>query len=209
MKNKQKLPIHIKILFLSSFCMNAGTFMVIPFLVIYLSETLNFSPAKVGTIISANVIFGRFLPILTGALGDKVSHGYTLLLGIFLRGIGFFCYALFDNFTGLIFASILVGIGGAFYDPSVMSIFSTQTDEQRKRTFTYLNQALNAGAILGPLIAAILLMIDPTTPFMLSGLLLIIINIILIYFKNDYQTIKATSRLTNNIKQIFSDKEYI
>lgn len=206
---KIKMPLVIKILLGSAFLMNAGTFMVIPFLVVYLSNSLNLSPIEVGTILSANLFFGRLLPFITGLLGDRVSHSTTLLLGICLRGIGFIGYGFFESFAGLLMTSALVGIGGAFYDPSIMSVFASQNEKERKQAFTYLNQALNAGAILGPLFAAGLLLYNPTGPFLTSGLILILIAIVLSYFTKYIETKKSKRKLVSSIKQIISNKAYI
>lgn len=208
-EDKEKLPLHIKILIVSAFLMNAGTFMVSPFLVVYLSINLKFTPIEVGTIISANLICGRALPIVTGLLGDRISHRITLFIGIAIRAFGFIGYGVFTDFWGLVFASALTGIGGAFYDPSVTSIFATQDAKNRKRIFTYLNQALNAGAVLGPLFAALLLGIDATTPFIISGLVLVCIFVTLFMFNKQFITQTTTTNVLKSIKEIIGNKAYL
>ncbi|KAA0563502.1 MFS transporter [Bacillus sp. CH30_1T] len=209
MDSSIKLPLFIKVLLGSAFMMNAGTFMVIPFLVVYLSKTLQFNHVEVATILSANLVFGRLLPFITGLLGDRISHRVTLLIGVFLRGIGFIGFAVFESFIGLFATSALIGIGGAFYDPSVMTIFASQNEKERKKSLTFLNQALNAGAVLGPLFAAGLLLLDPTVPFLVSGVILIAIAIVLGYFSKHIQTKKSESTLFVSVKQIMGNRKYL
>ncbi|NMH68982.1 MFS transporter [Bacillus sp. RO3] len=189
--------------------MNAGTFMVIPFLVVYLSKILQFNHVEVATILSANLVFGRLLPFITGLIGDRISHRVTLIIGVFLRGIGFFGFAIFDSFIGLFVTSALIGIGGAFYDPSVMTIFASQKEKERKQSLTYLNQALNAGAILGPLFAAGLLLLDPAVPFLVSGVILLAIAMVLGYFSKHIHTNKSKNTLFGSIKQIIGNRKYL
>jgi len=149
------------------------------------------------------------LPLFTGLLGDRFNHKVTLVIGILLRGLGFIGYGFFDTFSGLLLASAFVGIGGALYDPSVMTIFASQEQEKRKKSLTFLNQALNAGAVLGPMFAAGLLIFNPTIPFLISGAILLMISITLVYNLRSIETKKSTSNLLESIKQITGNKAYI
>lgn len=209
MKKTINIPLYIKVLLGSAFLMNAGTFMVIPFLVVYLSMNLEFNPWQVGTVLSANLFLGRLLPFFTGLIGDKFSHRVTLIFGILIRGFGFIGYGFFDTFSGLLLASAMVGIGGALYDPSIMTIFANQKPEERKKSLTFLNQSLNAGAVLGPMFAAGLLFFNPTIPFLISGLILILIAITLMYKLESIETTKSSTNLLESIKQILGNKAYI
>ncbi|KIV72259.1 hypothetical protein SZ39_2684 [Bacillus mycoides] len=50
-----------------------------------------------------------------------------------------------------------LGFGGALFDPSVTAFFTSQKETVRKKIFTYFNQMLNTGVIIGPLVGALLL----------------------------------------------------
>ncbi|MBL0389290.1 MFS transporter [Tumebacillus sp. ITR2] len=199
----------MKILLLSAFLMNVGGFMIVPFLALYLTQTLHFSAWELGTVLTTNLLCSRGLPLLTGMIGDRLSHSTTLFTGILIRGIGFIGYGFVHEFAMLLVVAALVGIGGALYDPSVSSVFAKQPEGDRKRIFTYYNQALNAGAILGPLAGGLLILVDPALPFTAGGAVMIALSLVMFLFRGQYQTERTTTRMLASLRSILKQRAFL
>lgn len=209
MTDSVKITTPIKSLLVSAFLMNAAGFMVIPFLAVYLSKNLDFSPFLVGTVLTTNIVFSRLFPLIGGMLGDRLGHNNNLVIGILVRATGFLGYSLFTSFPMLVVSSIAVGLGGAFYDPSINSIFAHEPEEKRKRIYTYLNQFLNAGAVLGPLIGGALLSLNPQIPFMISAFVFLGVGLILLFYKSQFITPREHTNPYKNLTKVVRHKKFV
>lgn len=168
-------------LLVSAFFMNVGGSAVLTFMVIYLSHSLHFTAWQVGTVLTANILCQRILPIVTGVIGDKLlSHHRLIVFGYLVRGVGFLGYAVVHSFVGLVMCSCCVGVGGALYSPAMSAVFAAQND---KRLFTIFNQLLNAGIIVGPIVGGALMRWNQEFVFLLGATVSISIGIVLIFFK--------------------------
>ncbi|KYD25624.1 MDR family MFS transporter [Geobacillus icigianus] len=209
MEHNKPLSFSVRLLLISAFLMNTGSFMIVPFLAVYLSKDLHFNAWQVGTVLTVSLVMSRVFPFIAGVIGDRTSHMLTLILGIVLRGCGYLGFAMFSGFGLLTISSAFIGLGGALYDPSVLSIFSSQPEELRKRTFTYLNQFLNAGAILGPLIGGVLILWNPSFPFCLAGSLFIIIALMIFSLRSRYPSSTKSKNILQNIQEVLKHKQFI
>lgn len=207
-KNK-RMPLPIDILLLSALLMNAGLFMIIPFLTIYLTTTLHYAPWQVGTVLSINLLCSRLLPLVTGVLGDRTRHSINIIVGIAVRGIGFLGYVSFHEFIPLVAASFLTGVGTALYMPSVKAVFAAQSDLWRARAFMRLNQALNFGAMIGPLLGSFLVTVGVVLPFLCGGVLLLCLAGTLFLFRHHYATSRTQSKATESFRRILQHKPFV
>lgn len=208
-ESKDRVPFSVQILISATFMMNIGSFAIMPFLVLYLSHTLHFSSWEVATVLTTTLICARVLPFFTGMIGDRTSHSTTMISGMIIRGIGFIGYAFFTSFFEVICSAALIGMGSALYDPSVKAIMASQPEQQRKSAFTFFNQALNAGAVLGPLVGGLLVTKDPLYPFLCGGGITVLLGIILFFFRTHYRTIRTTSRLGQSFRNIWGNKIFV
>ncbi|WP_170289313.1 MFS transporter [Metabacillus lacus] len=159
-----------KVTLASGFFLNFAGFAVFSFLAVYLSYTLNLSSWQTGTILTLLTLSSRILPLFTGGLGDKYGYKKMMGIGLLLRGTGFAALAFSDSFGLVSLSVICIGAGAACYEPSALAFISQEPDPQtRKKSFVYLNFALNGGAVIGPLLGGLLLMKNPLLPFLLSA----------------------------------------
>lgn len=207
--DEERVPFSVQLLISATFMMNIGSFAIMPFLVLYLSHTLHFSSWEVATVLTVTLVCARVLPFFTGMIGDRTSHSTTLVSGMIIRGLGFIGYAFFTSFVEMVCSAALIGIGSALYDPSVKAIFAGQTDVQRKRAFTFFNQALNGGAVLGPLVGGLLVTKDPLYPFLCGGGITVLLGILLLFFRKHYQTVRTTLQLGQSFRNVWGNKVFV
>lgn len=129
----EKIPVPIKMLLLAVLLMNTGSFMIMPFLALHLTNNLHFSSWEVGTILTTILIAHRGLPVFTGFIGDRVSHTVNVIGGVMVRALGFGAFVFADSFWSVIIAAFFFGFGGALFDPSVTAFFTSQKETVRKK----------------------------------------------------------------------------
>ncbi|WP_437573417.1 MDR family MFS transporter [Sorangium sp. So ce887] len=151
---------------MSQLLMNMAAFVATPFITIYLGKNLRFSPAEVGTIVSAMMVSGRLLQILTGPIADRVGGHSMMIAGLLLRAAGFAGFAFLTGWWELLFMTLLAGVGDALYEPSVNGTFAAQPAEIRPRVFMLRNQFLNIGVVIGPMLGAALVGYGIRAPFL-------------------------------------------
>ncbi|MBO1582098.1 MFS transporter [Bacillus sp. XF8] len=208
--NNEKIPVSIKVLLTAVLFMNTGSFMIMPFLALYLTNDLHFTSWEVGTILTTILVSQRGLPVLTGFMGDRVSHTINVIVGVLIRALGFGAFIFANSFWSVTIAAFLIGFGGALFDPSVTSFFTSQREEVRKKTFTYFNQMLNAGVIIGPLVGAVLVKFNPVYPFTIAGIAMLVLSFVLYIYRSKYpRTIKDTQKILSSLKAGVSNKLFV
>ncbi|MEK7017870.1 MFS transporter [Bacillus sp. FSL R9-9410] len=205
-----KIPVSIRILLAAVLFMNTGSFMIMPFFAIYLTDSLHFSPLELGTILTTILISQRGLSVITGFIGDRGSHTIHVLLGVIVRGLGFWLFVYAEDFWFIVLSSFCIGLGGALFDPSVTAFFASQKEELRKKTFTYFNQMLNAGVIIGPAIGALLVKMNPIYPFVIAGISMMILAFAVFVYRKQYpETIKDNKNISESVKYAFSNTLFL
>ncbi|WML48364.1 MFS transporter [Neobacillus sp. PS3-34] len=201
----------IKTILISAFCMNLAGFAVLSFLAVYLSHHLLFSVGETGTVLSLMTLSSRGLPIFAGGMGDRYGYKNMMGIGLLIRGSGFILLAFAQSFFFIGIGTTLIGIGSACYEPSSMAFFSSEaTGENKKRIFTYLNLSLNGGAIIGPLLGGYLLLLDPSYPFIISGLTFYILFFFqFIIIKPQRKIVRNRNSIVAGVKQIVTNKRFM
>jgi MFS family permease len=159
-----ELPRQFWLLTGGAFVFLVGYNMCYPFQTIYLNQRLGLSPTAVGVIIGASLLAGLPLQIVGGVAVDRFGRRPVLAFSVFsavclLVGLG-----LTDELW-LVVALI------AFEAACGWALFITSTNAavadlapraHRDEAFSVLRVAMNAGITLGPLVAAPLLVADPS-----------------------------------------------
>ncbi|WP_369899634.1 MFS transporter [Bacillus manliponensis] len=200
----------VRILLFATFLMNFGTFAVYTFLAIYLSNTLQFSAVQVGSVLTVLMITARVLPFFGGSFADKIGYAHCMMYGMMIRALGFISFAYSLSFEWAIASAALTGLGTALYEPAVSAFFSRQDEKVKKRIFTYFNQALNAGAIVGPLAGGVLITFEASLPFLLGSALYTVIGVLIFTYRADL-TVKVTAEdsMKTNMINTLKDKPFL
>ncbi|MFE6779475.1 MFS transporter [Streptomyces sp. NPDC057702] len=152
----------LRFLLLSSFLIPLGSFMVLPFMSVFLHERLGMGLGTVGVVLAAASLVQFSGGIVGGALAECVGLRRTMLWALVVRTAGFVGLLLALRWPPLAVAAlILTCCGAALYLPANKAYLVHGVDERRRPAFLSVgNAALNAGMAVGPLIAG---------PFVLSS----------------------------------------
>ena len=169
---------------------------------------MGFSPVEKGTIMGTGSMLLYFLPILTGAIADKIGYKKVLLLAFLIYASGFYMIQHFSSFEMVFISFIWICVGGAFFKPIISAMISKTTNpETASIGFGIFYMMVNIGGFIGPFVAGIVLGKGWNFVFMLS-IAAIAINFLvtLLFFKEPEQEKKATPLLqsiTQPFKNIF------
>lgn len=169
LEGMQAVSREVRILLLGQFFMNVSTFTAFSLMAVYMSQHLKFSATEIGTVLTIYLISARALPIVTGPLADRFGFRALMVQGLAVRALGFLGFALFSNPILIASTALAIGLGTALYQSAVYGIFGRQSTTIVARIFVLNNLLLNLGAVVGPLLGAGLLILDPVYPFYASS----------------------------------------
>ncbi|MFH0518496.1 MDR family MFS transporter [Streptomyces sp. M41] len=152
----------LRFLLLSSFLIPLGSFMVLPFMSVFLHERLGMGLGAVGVVLAAASLVQFSGGIVGGALADRIGLRRTMLWALIVRTAGFTGLLLALRWPPLAVAAlILTCCGAALYLPANKAYLVHGVGEEHRPAFLSAgNAALNAGMAVGPLVAG---------PFVLSS----------------------------------------
>ncbi|MGA5313072.1 MFS transporter [Streptomyces pseudogriseolus] len=152
----------LRFLLLSSFLIPLGSFMVLPFMSVFLHERLGMGLGTVGVVLAVASLVQFSGGIVGGALADRIGLRRTMVWALVVRTAGFTGLLLALRWPPLaVGALVLTCCGAALYLPANKAYLVHGVDDARRPAFLSAgNAALNAGMAVGPLIAG---------PFVLSS----------------------------------------
>tara|TARA_B110001469_G_scaffold124920_1_gene139423 strand:+ start:1736 stop:2953 length:1218 start_codon:yes stop_codon:yes gene_type:complete len=135
----------------------AGT-MVIPFLSLYLTKSMNFTLSDVGWIMSFFGLGSVVGTWLGGKLTDKIGYYKVMLVSLIGTGILFVCLQFavtFYQFCIGIFSVMLVA--DAFRPAMFVALSAYSKSENKTRSVTLIRLAINLGFSLGPAVGGLII----------------------------------------------------
>jgi len=163
---------------------------------------MGFTPEQKGIIMGTGSMLLYFLPIITGAISDRVGYKKVLFLAFLIYISGFFMIQNFESFGMVFFSFIWICIGGAFFKPIISAMISkTTTPETSSIGFGIFYMMVNIGGWIGPFVAGIVLGKGWNFVFLLSIASIMINLLITFLFFKDPPRDEKTSGVLKTIKQ--------
>lgn len=136
----------------------AGT-MVIPFLSLYLTESLDFTLQDVGWIMSCFGFGSVAGSWLGGKLTDKMGFYKVMVGSLFLTGLLFIALQYVTTFEGFCIGIFLVMLVADTFRPAIFVALSAySTPENKTRSVTLIRLAINLGFSAGPAVGGLIIM---------------------------------------------------
>ncbi len=116
------------------------------------SYHLNF--AHVGLITLTNQSTGSLLQPIIGMYTDRRPRPFSLAMGMAVTTLGLLSWSQARNFYMLLFSAALVGVGSAIFHPESSRVARMASGGQHGLAQSIFQVGGNAGAAIGPLLAA-------------------------------------------------------
>ncbi|MEU6912279.1 MFS transporter [Streptomyces olindensis] len=156
----KRFPLAVRLLLVNQLGVNTGFYLLIPYLATHLTENLGLSAAVVGIVLGVRNLSQQGLFIIGGSASDRLGARGIIIAGCALRTLGFALFALGDGLAVLLAASVLSGVAGALFNPAVRAYLAQEAGERRAEAFALFNVFATTGALVGPLLGSVLLLVD-------------------------------------------------
>ncbi|MFI7409514.1 MFS transporter [Streptomyces sp. NPDC049627] len=153
-------PLAVRLLLVNQLGVNTGFYLLIPYLATHLGENLGMSAAVVGIVLGVRNLSQQGLFIIGGSASDRLGARGVIIAGCALRTVGFALFALGDGLPVLLAASVLSGLAGALFNPAVRAYLAQEAGERKAEAFALFNVFATTGALIGPLLGSVLLLVD-------------------------------------------------
>ncbi|MBA6155773.1 MFS transporter [Tenacibaculum sp. S7007] len=187
----------------------AGT-MVIPFLSLYLTKSLNFTLKDVGWIMTCFGLGSVLGSWLGGKLTDKIGYYKVMKTSLFLTGVLFIALQFVTTFTGFCIGIFLVMLVADTFRPAMFVALSAYSKPENKtRSVTLIRLAINLGFSAGPAVGGIIITsLGYNGLFWVDGVTCIIATFLLINVLNPKKAKTLDEVKTENPVSVFSDKAF-
>ena len=174
---------------------------------------LGFSDTERGVLQGIIPFFVYVLPVVTGALGDRLGYRRMFLIAFAILTPSYFLLGQVHQFWPFFFVYMLVALGAAIFKPLVVGTVARSANEHnRGRAFGIFYMMVNVGGFLGPVIAGYVRAISWEHVFLLSSIAIgINLLIALVLLEDDTpreSNIKATSTAFKDAGQVLGNGRF-
>ncbi len=116
---------------------------------------LGFTHIEKGEIMSYVTFILYLLPIITGAIADKIGYKLSLIIAYTLLGTGYYFMGEVTSYTAVFLVFLWVAVGAAMFKPVASAIVTKSTDKRNSSFgFGVFYMMVNIGGFFGPLFSA-------------------------------------------------------
>jgi len=170
------------------------------------SGALGFSQVEKGVIMGTGSMLLYFLPLLTGAIADRIGFRKVLLISFAAYIAGYFMVGYFTSY-GMVFAAfIFLAFAGAMFKPVISgTVAKVTTDETASLGFGIFYMMVNVGGFIGPFIAGFLYKTSWNYVFIMSMGAIALNFIFVLFFYKEPGMEPSGKRFLENISVAFKN----
>ena len=174
------LPRGVWVLSAATLINRAGT-MVLPFLVLYLTDELGFSAPRAGLALAVYGAGAMIAAPLSGRLSDRFGPMPVMRISLILSGILLFVFPLARSFGAVLVVTLAWAIATELFRPANLAIIADIVPvEQLKPAYALTRLAINLGMSIGPAAAGFIAAVSYKWIFVVDGLTTLAAAIVLI-----------------------------
>lgn len=145
--------------------------MVVPFLALYLTQSLGFTPKQAGFLIGIYGVGALLMSPVVGHLCDRFGTLHVMIASLISGGGVMLAFPLAKSYDSLAVMAFLLAVTSEGFRPAAMTaIAEFTTATERKPGFALVRLAINLGMSVGPALGAFLLKISFGFLFWVDGL---------------------------------------
>ncbi|NCC87938.1 MAG: MFS transporter [Clostridia bacterium] len=178
---------------------------------------LGFSQAQKGMMMGSVVGFLYFLPVITGAIADRVGYKKVLVIAYLLLASAYFLLGRVREYEWVFVVFIMLALGAALFKPIISAcIAKTTNDQTSSMGFGIFYMIVNIGAFVGPIVASLARQSGWENVFNISaGVILVNLVIVLLFFKEPERQVGKTGfreeivKIFTNIYEALKDLRFV
>ena len=143
---------------------------------------LGFTQGQKGLIMGTGTMLLYFLPLITGAIADKLGYKKILILSFTMYMAGYFMMGTFESYEAIFLAYLFLAVSGALFKPIISAMIAKTTDKETSSIgFGIFYMMINIGGFIGPLLSGLLYKVSWNYVFLMS-IVTIGMNYIFVFF---------------------------
>lgn len=177
---------------------------------------LGFSQTQKGLMMGIGTAILYFLPLVTGAIADRIGYRKTLFIAYSLYTVAFLTMPMFHTFSAVFILYLLLAVGSALFKPIISAtVAKTTNSETSSIGFGIFYMMVNIGAFVGPFVTSFFRKYSWDYVFYASAAVIAFNFVLLIFLFKEPGREKAgeirlsltdeLKRLTANILEALSD----
>jgi MFS family permease len=188
----KELPLRVWVVAIVTLVNRMGT-MVLPFLVLYLTEYQQLSASTAGLALIAYGVGGLVSAPLAGRLCDRYDAFRVMEGSLVLGGVLLFIYPFFDGLQDILVLTFIWSIISEAVRPATLVALSFGLTSKSRKTAMALNRlAINVGMSIGPAAAGFLAAVSYPILFVVDGITAILAGLILAFVASRYRLIASS-----------------
>lgn len=177
-------------------------------LALYLTKStdegaLGFTQSQKGSIMGTVTAILYFLPLITGAIADKVGYKKMLIIAFVILSSSYLFMGYVTSYFAVYAAFLLVALGAALFKPIVSATIAKTTDDDTSSIgFGVFYMMVNIGGLVGPVFSSKLREAYGwrIVFFMAASVIFVNLILVILFYKEPYRE-KTTDALMKSIKQ--------
>ncbi len=195
---------------------SAGTSMIWPFLMIYVSEKLDLSLSAASTLLTINAATGLITSFIAGSVADKLGRKPVMVISLAVNGIGYFLMSQVHSYSGFALLMLLMGASNPLYQVGADAMLADMVvPEKRTNAYAIIRMVNNAGIAIGPAVGGFLAAKSYTYAFIGASAGMLTYSLLL--FFRARETLNKTHRPESTPRaeslggygRVFRDRPYI
>ena len=181
-------------------------------LALYLTKStdegaLGFTQSQKGSIMGTVTAILYFLPLITGAIADRVGYKKVLTIAFIILSSSYFLMGYVTSYFAVYSAFLLVALGAALFKPVVSAtVAKTTNDETSSIGFGIFYMIVNIGGFVGPIFSSKLREAYGWKIVFIMAASAILVNLIIVtFFYKEPEREKSEDSLIESIKKSFSN----
>jgi len=168
---------------------------------------LGFTDAQGGQIIGDITALLYFLPLITGAIADRIGYKTSLSISFIMLAIGYASLGYVHSYWAFYFVFLFLGLGAAMFKPVASAIVTCNTSEKNSSMgFGVFYMMVNIGGWIGPLIVGKLRGESNWIIAFHMAAAVILINLLFNFFVFKQDKVEKTSEtISETIKKSFAN----
>lgn len=165
---------------------------------------LGFSQVQKGVLMGSVVGFLYFLPVITGAIADRIGYKKVLIISYSILACSYFILGKVNSYYAVFIAFIFLALGAALFKPIISAcITKTTTNETSSIGFGIFYMIVNIGAFIGPIVASLARQSDWSYVFNISSVVILLNLILVIFFFKEPTKPKKSESFIQELRKIF------
>ena len=167
---------------------------------------LGFTQAQKGLIMGIGTAFLYALPLITGAIADKVGYKKVLIIAFTIYSSAFLLLGIVTGFVPVFLSYLYLAIGAALFKPIISATIAKTTNEKNSSIgFGIFYMMVNFGAFIGPLFTSKLRGHSWLLVFIMSAVVISVNFILVLFFYKEPDREKTNEKFSTTIKNSFKN----